>query len=233
MPNFNSVSYNGDMEVFKRHESKYLITREQKDDFLRELKDELTHNKYYKSTIENVYLDTENDTLITKSIDKPNFKEKVRVRSYGVPRDEDEQKALEEAGIYVEDSNEDRSIELRKAFEYDGPQLTVGSNYKCIYIVLDKATLTLNATVGGTEAQVNVPENSYFLIQPRECWDGTGGTVESKNVPCINVEKAAHFSLTSVKLTYTGDDNKANIPILNNMGEATMDVRENVECQQG
>jgi len=34
-------------------------------------------------SIANLYLDTESDELIRKSLEKPKFKEKIRLRSYG------------------------------------------------------------------------------------------------------------------------------------------------------
>ena len=77
------------MEVFKRHEKKYLITRQQKKKFLEICGEGLRHNKYFKSTVGNVYFDTKNNDLIIKSIEKPEFKEKVRIRSYGKPGDDD------------------------------------------------------------------------------------------------------------------------------------------------
>lgn len=42
-------------------------------------------DKYHKSTICNIYYDTTNNDLITSSIEKPPYKEKVRLRSYGIP----------------------------------------------------------------------------------------------------------------------------------------------------
>ena len=81
------------MEVFKRHEKKYLISKEQKKQFLEACGEGVRRNKYFKSTVMNVYFDTENDDLIVKQIDKPLdkpvFKEKVRLRSYNVPKSSD------------------------------------------------------------------------------------------------------------------------------------------------
>lgn len=77
-------------KVFSRHEKKYLITREQLARFLELAGDNLIEDEYSNETICSVYFDTVNDDLIVKSIGKPEFKEKVRVRSYGVPSLEDE-----------------------------------------------------------------------------------------------------------------------------------------------
>lgn len=174
---FNPVSYNVGMEVFKRHEAKYLITREQKDNFLRELKDELTHSRYYKSTIENVYLDTENDTLITKSIDKPNFKEKVRVRSYGVPRDED--KVFFE--IKTKQKTEGRKNGYKRRIE-----LTLGEYKKWLSNEVGLTELKQTEDDKNSDKQV-AKELEYlcrhlklrpriFIAYERESWEGMENT---------------------------------------------------------
>ncbi|MBQ6571015.1 polyphosphate polymerase domain-containing protein [Candidatus Saccharibacteria bacterium] len=77
------------MEIFKRSEKKYLISKEQQRNLLKKCGENLVHNKYYKATVGSVYFDTKNDDLIINSIEKPNFKEKVRIRAYGVPEMED------------------------------------------------------------------------------------------------------------------------------------------------
>ena len=40
-------------------------------------------DKYGKSTINNIYLDTPDKLLVRKSLAKPEYKEKIRIRSYG------------------------------------------------------------------------------------------------------------------------------------------------------
>lgn len=76
------------IEVFNRHEIKYLLT----DDLYHKIKPVLeeymevdAHSRngdFYN--ICNVYYDTPNHDIIRKSIDKPSYKEKLRLRSYGV-----------------------------------------------------------------------------------------------------------------------------------------------------
>ena len=39
-------------------------------------------DKYGRTTIQNIYFDTENYRLIRRSIEKPDYKEKLRVRHY-------------------------------------------------------------------------------------------------------------------------------------------------------
>lgn len=70
---------------FKRHEIKYLITINQYINLMNYLSDKVEKDVVYKSTIYNVYYDTDNFELIRKSIEKPIYKEKLRIRSYDKP----------------------------------------------------------------------------------------------------------------------------------------------------
>lgn len=75
--------------VFKRYEKKYLLTASQYWMF-RELVDEYMQvDEYGESTICNIYYDTPNYDLIRASIEKPVYKEKLRLRSYGIPGPDD------------------------------------------------------------------------------------------------------------------------------------------------
>ena len=68
--------------VFKRYELKYLLTEAQKQAILRELSSHMAPDQYGQTTIRNIYFDTPNHRLIRRSIEKPVYKEKLRIRSY-------------------------------------------------------------------------------------------------------------------------------------------------------
>ena len=68
-----------------RVEEKYLITKQDKTALMKAVSKRLNHDEYYKEEILSLYLDTDNFDLAIKTIDRPNFREKVRVRSYNVP----------------------------------------------------------------------------------------------------------------------------------------------------
>lgn len=68
--------------VFKRYEIKYLLTFEQKQKILQAMEPYMALDGYGRTTIRNIYFDTDNYRLIRRSIDKPVYKEKLRVRSY-------------------------------------------------------------------------------------------------------------------------------------------------------
>ncbi len=74
--------------MFKRYEKKYRLTKEQYIALREELKPYMEVDKYGVSLIQNIYYDTENFSLIRASIEKPLYKEKLRVRTYGDCDDE-------------------------------------------------------------------------------------------------------------------------------------------------
>ncbi|MBR3253034.1 polyphosphate polymerase domain-containing protein [Candidatus Saccharibacteria bacterium] len=69
--------------IFDRIEKKYLIDMGLKKKILTAAGKNLKEDSYFKSEIFNIYFDTDNFDLIIKSIDNPNFKEKLRARAYG------------------------------------------------------------------------------------------------------------------------------------------------------
>lgn len=71
--------------TFRRYEKKYLITKEQADELLNRIGDRMVPDKYGETVICNLYYDTEDYVLIRRSLDKPRYKEKLRIRCYGVP----------------------------------------------------------------------------------------------------------------------------------------------------
>ena len=74
---------------FKRYEKKYMMTGRQYEKILSVLKEKMAEEKYGLHTVCNIYYDTPDFRLIRASVKKPVYKEKFRVRSYGVPSEED------------------------------------------------------------------------------------------------------------------------------------------------
>ena len=80
--------------VFKRYELKYLLTCEQKERILAAMEPYMALDKYGRTTIRNLYFDTDTYRLIRRSIEKPLYKEKLRIRGYS--------KADAESTVFVE-----------------------------------------------------------------------------------------------------------------------------------
>lgn len=77
-------------EIFNRIEKKYFLNEEQFNNIMILINENMNHDKFYESTICNIYFDTDNYELIRTSIEKPIYKEKLRLRSYNVPKINDE-----------------------------------------------------------------------------------------------------------------------------------------------
>ena len=73
----------GNQMVFQRYEIKYLMDRRQRDAVLRAMEPYMSMDEYGHSSIRNIYYDTPNFRLIRESLEKPVYKEKLRVRGYG------------------------------------------------------------------------------------------------------------------------------------------------------
>lgn len=80
--------------VFARYELKYLLTRQQKEMVLAAMEPYMALDRYGRTTIRNIYYDTDTYRLIRRSIEKPAYKEKLRIRSY--------RKAEPDSTVFVE-----------------------------------------------------------------------------------------------------------------------------------
>ena len=78
-----------DTYIFKRIEKKYLIREEDCEQLLARISEHLYPDPHGKSTICSLYLDTPSFLLIRNSIDARTYKEKIRLRSYGTPGEQD------------------------------------------------------------------------------------------------------------------------------------------------
>ena len=68
--------------VFERYEIKYLLNREQKKAVMATVEKHMQPDSFGRSTIRNIYYDTDNYRLVRRSLEHPIYKEKLRVRSY-------------------------------------------------------------------------------------------------------------------------------------------------------
>lgn len=80
--------------VFKRKEIKFLLEPRQRAALIAAMEGHMKEDEYGESTICSLYYDTPNSRLIRRSLEKPLYKEKLRLRSYG--------KAAPGGNIYVE-----------------------------------------------------------------------------------------------------------------------------------
>lgn len=92
--------------VFQRTELKFLLTTEQKKKILEEMEPYMALDQYGRTTIRNIYFDTDDYRLIRRSIEKPVYKEKLRIRSY--------QKATPNSTVFVEVKKKYKSVVYKR-----------------------------------------------------------------------------------------------------------------------
>lgn len=71
--------------VFKRKEIKYLLSSEERNALLPILEAHMEPDAFAHSSISNLYYDTPDFRMVRRSLEKPMYKEKLRLRSYGTP----------------------------------------------------------------------------------------------------------------------------------------------------
>ena len=72
-----------------RYEYKYILNKSQLAYLKQSIKDKMSIDQYGLTSIASIYFDTPDYRLIRNSIEKPPFKEKIRLRSYGLSKDGD------------------------------------------------------------------------------------------------------------------------------------------------
>ena len=77
------------INTFERKEEKYILTPQQLDQLKALIGNKIGDDQYAYSTISSLYYDTHQFSMINRSLEKPLYKEKLRVRSYGAASDSD------------------------------------------------------------------------------------------------------------------------------------------------
>lgn len=75
--------------TFRRYELKYLLDHRQKTAVLEQMEPYMALDTYGRTTIRNIYFDTDTFRLIRRSIERPVYKEKLRLRTYKPATGED------------------------------------------------------------------------------------------------------------------------------------------------
>lgn len=140
---------------FKRHEIKYLITINQYINLMNYLSDKVEKDVFYKSAIYNVYYDTDNFELIRKSIEKPIYKEKLRIRSYDKP--------TLDSSVYVELKKKYDHIVYKRKEKIAYKYVLNNSFLECAETQIDKEIKYFNDFYGGLTPKM-------FLSYEREAY---------------------------------------------------------------
>lgn len=110
------------IEVFNRYENKFLIHKDTYKDIEDRVIKYMELDEYNKShefyLITNIYYDTKDNYLIRKSLSKPKYKEKLRLRAYGI-YEGDQKVFLEIKKKYCGLTNKRRTrLKLNEAYDF-------------------------------------------------------------------------------------------------------------------
>lgn len=176
-------------EIFKRYEKKYLLSADQYRVLLQRLDGYMTKDEYGKHTISNIYFDTGNFELIRHSIEKPVYKEKLRLRAYG--------QVTEKSRVFVElkkkydgivykrraelSMGEARSYLYQGHYPKQDSQILREIDYTCrfyglepkMFVAYDRIALSGNED---KELRVTFDEKIRYRNQQLDLTKGSGGT---------------------------------------------------------
>ncbi len=143
----------GYQRIFERYEIKYRISRRQMETLLKVMDPHMKGDPYGRSTVCNVYYDTPDFRLIRRSMEKPVYKEKLRIRSYG--------QASPDSTVFVELKKKYKSIVYKRRISLVEAEATA-------YLSREKA-------VGNTQImrEIDYFMNYYAPLQPAMylCYD--------------------------------------------------------------
>ena len=155
----------GYQAVFKRYEIKYMITAEQKTRILKAMEPYMEMDRFGRSTVRNIYYDTDDFVLARHSIAKPDFKEKLRVRSYA--------KADAESAVFVELKRKfdgivyKRRVGLREA---DAMKWMAGSNDPAVIHGTDAGSTQVTSEIEYFRGLYNGLKPILYLSYDREAY---------------------------------------------------------------
>lgn len=110
------------IEVFNRYENKYLMDTKAFYNIYNDLMEYMEpdennrDDKFY--TISNLYYDSEHHSLIRTSLAKPKYREKLRIRSYGVPGSEDKVYLELKKKVFGLVNKRRTALKLNEAYEF-------------------------------------------------------------------------------------------------------------------
>jgi len=108
--------------VMKRYEMKYILSKEQMFYLKNSLCCHMKIDQYGKTSIASIYYDTPDYRIIRSSIEKPEFKEKIRLRSYGLAKDN--------GHVYLEIKRKNQGIVYKRRIETNEKDASLFLNNK-------------------------------------------------------------------------------------------------------
>ncbi len=136
-------------DVFKRYEKKYLLTSQQRSAISKVLAPRMARDRFAESTIGNIYYDTPDCRLVRRSLDHPEYKEKLRLRTYKTP-----------------DADTPAFVEIKKKYDHIVYKRRVEMGYKDALEYLDGAPAPEDTQIA---REIEWFRKSYEGLRPAMC----------------------------------------------------------------
>ena len=204
----------GAINVMKRYERKYLLDRGQTAFLAASLRGRMEPDSYGMTTIASLYYDTPDNRLIRRSLEKPDFKEKLRLRSYG-PASEDSPVFLElkrkASGIVYKRRVQTTLPEVRRFFAgadglFENRQISRElSWFRDFYAPLQPACLIIYDRIAyfepGGDLRLTIDFNPRYRMDDMDLTSSTDGLPlrpEGDTILEIKVQEAMPLWLTAI-----------------------------------
>lgn len=177
--------------TFLRYEKKYILSNEKYISLIEKLKEYMEMDSYGEHTICNIYYDTSTYFLIRNSLQKPTYKEKLRIRSYGIPTESD-----------------NAFLEIKKKYNGIVNKRRIQSSLKEIYDYLEFGVLP---NTNNTQILSEIDYfKSIYILSPKVylAYDRTAFFGKEDNTFRVTFDKNIRSRFDNLKLEY-GDYGKS------------------------
>ncbi len=168
-----------------RYEIKFLLNREETDYIKQNLKGHLKIDSFGRTSIASIYYDTPDYRLVRASIEKPAFKEKIRLRSYGLADDH--------SPVFLELKRKACGVVYKRRVQSTIPKVLQFMND-------EREELQV---CGQIEKEINYFRNYYKLLQPscliiydRTAYFEPGGNLR------LTIDENPRFRLDDISLKH-------------------------------
>ncbi len=227
--------------VFERYENKYKLSPIQYEKVKREIEKKMRPDEFGETTICSLYYDTDNYRLIRRSIEKPEYKEKLRLRSYGFGKDkkvflELKKKAFgivykrrivltnSQAFSFFEKNEKLPNCQIAKEIEYFKNYY---GNLKPAFLVMYDRT----SYKGDNDLRITFDKNVRFRKERMNFWSGSDGeNLLGGGEALMEIKTCTAYPLWLVKIL---NENKVYSSSFSKVGAAyTMTINNDKEIQK-
>ena len=169
MTNNSAIASQEQTGVFERQEKKFLIQETLLEAFLSEIHSHLTPDERGATRVSSLYYDTPENTLISRSLEKPTYKEKLRIRAYG--------QVSHDSEVFVELKKKFKGIVYKRRFACslkEAYEFMAGQDVKSDTVVSAREAMSDTISTGQNDkSDTTVFERNY--VEVKACRDRYAG----------------------------------------------------------